>query len=97
MYLKRMKNLINQKQTTRQIKCLLVLNSDPNCIGKGFLTIQLKLFFNKIVYKFTLTGSILFNSNNKLKQKHTLVFFIGFTDWFGGTKPTSMKGSKNNK
>ena len=25
------------------------------------------------------------------------MIFIGFTDWFGGTKPTSMKGSKNNK
>ena len=56
-----------------------------------------EIIFNKIVYKFTHTGSILFNSNNKLKQKHTLVFFIGFTDWLGGTKPTSMKGSKNNK
>ena len=55
------------------------------------------IIFNKITYKYTHTGSLLLRLNNKLKIKHTLVFFIGFTDWIGEIKPTSLKGSENNK
>jgi len=56
-----------------------------------------EIIFNKIAYKYTHTGSSLLNLNNKLNKSHTLVFFIGSTDWIGGIKPTSMKWSKNNK
>ena len=55
------------------------------------------IIFNKIAYKHTHTGSSLLRLNKKLIIKHTLMFIIGFTDWIGEIKPTSLKGSENNK
>ena len=55
------------------------------------------IIFNKIAYKHTHTSSSLLRLNKKLIIKHTLMFIIGFTDWIGEIKPTSLKGSENNK